>query len=471
MKVLLINPPSFQEILGNNPKVVEEERGYTPPLGLLYLAACLPEKDGFQVLVHDSQVEESSWDDIRKKVVDFAPSVVGLTAMTFTLLDVMSTVRLVREAAPEARIVIGGPHAHIYPRETMEALGADFVIQGEGEHSFRMLLEALESGSGLDSVPGLWYRDGASLKSGPQPEAIEDLDSLPFPDRRAVPYRKYSSILSSVSPVTTMFTSRGCPFRCTFCDRPHLGKRFRARSAESVVSEMKECQSLGIREILIYDDTFTVDRRRVLDVCRLYLEQGLSVGWDIRARVNTIDEETAYWLSRANCRRIHFGVEAGTEKILKTLNKGITLDEAEKAFKLARKYGMETLAYFMIGAPGETEDDIQASFRFARKLDPDYLHLTVLTPFPGTEVYRQGLEAKLFPDFWASFAARPDRAFTPLFWEEIISAERLKELVASGYKGFYFRPAYILKRLWRVRSSAELVKKAGAALKLFNWRQ
>ena len=299
----------------------------------------------------------------------------------------------------------------------------------------------------------------------------DDLDRLPFPARHLTPYPKYSSVIARRAPITTMFTSRGCPYQCIFCDRPHLGKKFRARSAKNVVDEMEACVELGIREFLVYDDTFTIQRQRVLDVCDEITRRKLDIGWDIRARVNTVDEEMLRRLRQAHCERIHYGVEAGTDRVLKVLQKGITLEQARQAFRATKRAGISTLAYFMIGAPTETREEILQTIAFARSLDPDFVHITIVTPFPGTRLYFMGLEQGRFThDFWREFAANPTTDFQPQYWEEHLTRDELQELVTHAYKSFYERPGYILRRLAQVRSVGELARKARAGVKVFLMR-
>ncbi|NQT83765.1 radical SAM protein [bacterium] len=167
-------------------------------------------------------------------------------------------------------------------------------------------------------------------------------------------------------------------------DRPHLGNKFRARGAESVVDEMEQCVKMGIHEFLMYDDTFTVRKQRVIEICREILRRRLDVGWDIRTRVDTVTPDMIKALRKAGCRGIHYGVESGTDKILKVLNKGITVEQAGEVFQFTRKAGIMVLAYFMIGCPTETRQDIEKSLRVMNSLKPDYAHITILTPFPGT---------------------------------------------------------------------------------------
>lgn len=472
MKVLLINPPRENELVGNNPPLIDEERGYNPPLGLLYLGAYLKLHSSHEVEVIDAQVENLSYPGLKSRIESVRPEVVGITAMTFTLLDVMKTVRLVKDIYSRVPVVIGGVHAFLFPAETARLPGVDFVLRGEGEENFSRLVEELTTRQKFDTIPGLVYALNGELRQNPPPPLISDLNALPFPDRTLTPYQKYSSVVAKRQPITTMFTSRGCPYRCSFCARPHLGKRFRYRSAENVAGEMEECVNLGIREFLIYDDTFTVNRLRVLGICDEIIKRDLKIGWDIRARVDCVDEEMLERLKSARCERIHYGIEAGTEKILKVLNKGINLDQARRAISLTKKAGIQTLAYFMIGSPTETREDILKTIDFALELNPDFVHITILTPFPATEIYRRGLEEGRFgEDCWRKFAENPRRGFTPPYWNENLNDEELQELLELAYKKFYTRPIYIIKELSRVRSLRELKTKAKAGLKVLRMKR
>jgi len=467
MKILLINPPAENEILGNNPVIIEEERGYNPPLGILYLAGYLEKHTTHQVEILDAQVEEMGYPELERVVASRRPDVVGITAMTFTLLDVIRTVELVKRVDRGIRVVLGGPHVQLYAEETINIPGVDYLVLGEGEMTFAQLLEQMDDPQKLEEVQGLVFRVGGRIVNTGLAPFIEDLDSLPFPARHLTPYWKYSSLLARRTPITTMFTSRGCPYRCAFCDRPHLGKRFRARSASNVVDEMEECMRLGIREFLIYDDTFTVRRRRVLEICEEIIKRKLNIGWDFRARVDTVNKELLVRLKEAHCERIHYGVEAGTDKILEVLRKGITLEQAREAFRLTREVGISTLAYFMVGSPTETREDVMQTIEFAKELDPDFVHITIFTPFPATALYKQGVEEGVLKgDFWRKFAAHPTEGFQPQYWEDLLSREELLELMVRAYKEFYTRPGYIISRLLKVRSWGEFRRKVKAGRKV-----
>lgn len=467
MKILLINPPIFNMITTMLPEVIDEERGYNPPLGILYIAAYLEKYTDFEIKILDTQVEELNYEQIKERIKKENPDVVGITAMTFTLIDVIKIAKICKTINPKIKIILGGPHVNIYPEETLQIPEIDFVVLGEGEVTAKELIENINKPENLKNIKGIVFKDGLTIINTGKRALINNLDELPFPARHLTPYQKYSSILAENSPVTTMFTSRGCPYKCLFCDRPHLGKIFRARSAKNVVDEMELCQNLGIKEILVYDDTFTIDRQRTIDVCKEYKKRGLTIGWDIRARVNTVDEEVLAELKSANCKRIHYGVEAGTQKILNVLRKGITLQQVKTAFELTKKAGIQTLAYFMIGSPKETEQDIRQTIKFAKSLKPDYVHITITTPFPATDLYYLGLQKGILPyDFWKEFAQNPKEDFKPLLWTENFSVQELYQQLRKAYRSFYYRPSYLLKKLVQIHSLEEFKRKAKAGLGL-----
>lgn len=467
MNILFVNPPRTHEIIGNNPTIIEEERGVNPPLGLLYVAAYVEKLTEFKISVVDCQAEKLDYSNLKEKIVKYKPDVVGLTAMTMTIIDVIKCIDVVKQVDSSITVVLGGPHVNLFPEETINLQGVDFLVLGEGEKTFTRLMHAINTKSSYKDITGLVFKDsGKVINTGGNP-LITDLDKLPFPARHLTSVEKYSSLLSSGKIVTTIFTSRGCPFKCSFCDRPHLGKVFRARSSQNVVDELEECVNLGITEFLFYDDTFCVDKKRVIDICNEIVKRKLPISWDIRTRINTVDEEIIKHLKKANCRGIHYGIEAGTEKILNVLNKGITIEQAKNVFNLTRKYKIPILAYFMIGSPTETLDDIQTTFKVMRELNPDYVHLTILTPFPGTKIYFDGLQKGIIKkDYWREFARNPKQDFIPPHWSEIFSKNELDELLIIGYKSFYIRPKYILRRILSLKTFTEFKKKAKAGFRV-----
>ena len=468
MNVLLINPLRKNEIIGNNPSIIEEERGYNPPLGLLYIAGYLEKYAKHNITVIDSQVEKLDYSSLESRVRSIRPDIVGITAMTMTMIDVIKTVDIVKSLDSNIKVILGGPHVHLFPEETIDLKGVDYLVLGEGEVTFKELLDSVNDKSRLRDIPGLVFKDnGKIINTGVRP-LIKNIDEVPFPARHMVSYKKYTSLLSKGNIVTTIFTSRGCPYKCTFCDRPHLGKMFRARSPENVVQELEECVKMGIDNFLFYDDTFSVNKKRVIDICKEIIKRKLSIDWDIRTRVDNVNEEMLRLMKKAGCNGIHYGIETGSEKILKVLDKGITIEQANRIFELTRKYRIPTLAYFMIGNPTETIDDINTTFKVMKMLKPDYVHLTILTPFPGTKIYFDGLKSGIIKkDYWREFAKNPSPDFVPPHWDEIFNKNELKDLLIKGYKGFYMRPSYVFKKILDLKSFNEFKKKAVAGFKVF----
>jgi radical SAM superfamily enzyme YgiQ (UPF0313 family) len=467
MKILLINPTTINIIGTNLPKALQEKGDSVPPLGLMYLAGYLEKYTDYEVKILDCQIENIDYEQLGEKIKQENPDVVGITTTTFTLIDAIKTAGIVKKTNPKIKIVLGGPHVHIYPEESVRIKEIDYCVLGEGEMPFKDLLDNLSDVKKLYNIKGIVFKDNNRIvNTGPR-DVIENLDSLPFPARHLTPYKKYFSVISSNAPITTMFTSRGCPYKCLFCDRPHLGKNFRARSAKNVVDEMEECAKMGIKEIFIYDDTFGADRQRVLDICSEIKKRNINIAWDIRTRVNTVDEEILRALKEAGCQRIHYGVEAGTQKILNALRKGITLEQAENAFKLTKKMGIQTLAYFMIGSPTETKEDILATIKFMKKINPDYAHIAITTPFPSTDLYRMILEEKIIThDVWKKFAEDPNPEFIPFILEKNLSRKELFSLIKKAYYAFYFRPSYIIKKVLQLKSFKEFIAKTKAMIAL-----
>ena len=467
MKILLINPPFEYTIQSCQPKILEEGLDFLPPLGIMYIAAYLEKETNHQVEILDTQVEQLNYEQIKEEIKKSNPDIVGITVMTFTLIDVIKTAKIAKEVNPDIKIILGGPHTIIYPEETISMPEIDFLVLGEGEKVIKELLENINQIQNLKNIKGLVFKDSDKIINTGIAKPIENLDLLPFPARHLTLYKKYFSVVSSNTPVTSMFTSRGCPYKCLFCDRPTFGKNFRSRSAKSVVSEMKQCEKMGIKEIFVYDDTFAVDRQRVLDICSEIKKENINIAWDIRTRVNTVDEEILRALKQAGCQRIHYGVESGTTKILNVLRKGITLEQVENAFKLTKKLGIQTAGYFMIGSPTETKEDVLTTIKFMKKLNPDYIHVTITTPFPATDLYQIALEQKIIDhDIWREFALNPNPDFMTPIWTKELSREELFSLLKMAYRSFYLRPNYIIKKIIKLKSLRELIKKANAALKL-----
>ncbi len=467
MKILLVQPPSDYKLRTHVPGMVESRSGALPPLSLMYLAAMM-KGTPHEVAILDCDADILNAEQVRAAIKGHNPDIVGITSTTFTIVDAVVIANLTKELFPQAKVIMGGPHGSIYPKETAAMPSIDYVLQGEGELVFPMLIEAIYKKTDELNVPGVSCKRNGEVQSSCPAGTIQDLDSIPFPDRTIIKSEKYFSLLSHHKYITTMITSRGCPYQCSFCFR-HTGKEFRAVSAERVVDEMELCKKMGFEEIFMVDDTFTVDKKRVLDICASIKRRGLKIGWDVRANVLTLmDHDIIVAMKEAGCLRIHIGVESGTAQISKVIRKHLNLDKARKTFDFIRETGMQLLTYFMIGHPTETREQVLETIEYAIDINPDFAQFSITTPFPATELYSQGLTSGFIKeDYWKRFAENPLQDFTPPYWTETLPEEELLELSALAHRRFYMRPSYILRTLKGLRSLTEFRRKAATGWSIF----
>ncbi|MFQ5685056.1 MAG: B12-binding domain-containing radical SAM protein [Candidatus Scalindua sp.] len=472
MKILLIYPPIENEVSHISLQEIDEERGFLPPLGLLYLATYLKKYSNFDVKIIDCNVDSISHNDLPKLIIDFNPDIVGISSMTHFLVDAYKIAAAVKNISNKVITVIGGPHTTIYPITTLENPNVDYTIKGEGELAFYKLVLALQKGVAeeeLSSIKGIatkfLQRKGAK-DTDIELIRIPDLDTLPIPDRTLLPYKKYYSVLSHSSNIATMITTRGCPYRCIYCDR--MGKKYRSTSAEYVLDEIESILSLGIREIFFHDDTFNIEKKRVVDICEAILDKKLKFKWDARARINCADYNQLLLMKRAGCSRISFGVESGNPNVLRNLRKGITLEQVEDVFKWCKELGISSLADFMIGSPGETMKEIQDTIKFAKRLKPDYVQFSIVCPYPDTDLYRLCLENNMIKDdVWLNFSRNPSVDFEPPIWNEHFSRHELEMITKKLFKEFYLTPRFIFNEIKKLRSMKEFKVKMKAAVNLF----
>lgn len=453
-------------ITANAPEWAEGD-GYYPALGILYIAAHLEKYSSHSVEVLDADVEGiTSYEVMEEHIRKRDPDVVGIQMMTFTARDALHTARAVKRIDKKIPVIVGGPHPNIFVNETIAFDEIDIIVLGEGEKIFTDLINRLSDNRDIADMPGIACKHNGKVTINDKKGYIEDLDTLPFPARHLTPYKKYFSMLGNHASFTTMISSRGCPFRCLFCDRAYHGKIYRGRSAQNVVQEMEECEKMGIQEIDFQDDLFTLKKDRVYEICDLLVSKKSTLKWNVRARIDTVDKELLKKMADAGCQRIYFGVEAGTPEIQKVLRKNIDLDRAKKVFKWARDNNIAALAYIILGSPTETKDHIYRTIKYMKELKPDFAHIGILTPFPHTDLYSLGLEKGLYDDYWKKYAENPFMDFTARFWEETLSRDELTELMDYAYRSFYLRPAYIISELMKVKTGKELWRKVRGGLKV-----
>jgi anaerobic magnesium-protoporphyrin IX monomethyl ester cyclase len=467
IKVVLIYPSSHDSVQTFYAFNKKQMIGYKPPQSVLILATYLRSKGFSDVHCLDAQVEQLTPEQTVDRLVTMAPDVIGITAWTDFWYPVWKTLTLARERLPSSVLVVGGPHASVYPEETLRASPADFVVAGDGEDVLLNLVDALQRGLPVPEEAGLWRKiDGQPVAPAKPFAVVSDITVIPPPDRTLLDYKRYSSVLTPSDYETTMVTSRGCPYRCVFC-KMDVQKVY-ARTAEQVVEEFRQIAALGITDVQVYDDTFTWGAARAMDICRGIIDSGIKVNWAIRDRVNRVTPELYGLLKQAGCNRVHFGVETGSPKILKASGKFITLDQVHKGMEIARSVDMTVMCYFMFGFIDETLEDAKMTVDLAKQLNPDYASFGVLIPYPGTEIYKTGLSKGLIPtDYWREFALNPRPDFRiPYVVEDILDRQTLLDLKSKATRSFYAQPHRIFRELRKLHSFSDFINKArlGAAI-------
>jgi radical SAM superfamily enzyme YgiQ (UPF0313 family) len=458
MRVLLINPP------------YEESTYISPPLGLAYIASMLRVND-HTVQVVDAPALKYDYSGIIKEIKKFSPEIVGLSAMTPTIQSAVKTAKMVKSIVADIPIIMGGVHPSIMPDETLKnTKEIDILVRGEGEKTAEELINIIESGGNIYNVSGISFRDNNRVVHNQNRPLIKNLDSIPFPARDLLPMGKYKQHIGNPTSFATIITSRGCPFNCIYCTKAIFGRIYRFRSAENVLREIEEIiHKYKVKEIDFYDDSFTVNKKRVTELCDAIIKCGIDVQWKCEARVDLVNKELLEKMKKAGCYLIAYGVETGNQELLDILKKGVTIDQIRKAFKITKEVGIETLAYIMIGIPGETRKTIKKTLNFTRALDPDYAQIAVLTPYPQTELYEMVKEkGHLIKEDWSKYAYVGDSATAVIRTDEL-SPEDLADELKRITKAFYLRPKYILKQL-RKSTSAYAVKRNISGLKsILKW--
>lgn len=355
-----------------------------PPLGVSYIAASL-QKAGHNVHLIDCTFLDKK-EALRQALVVKA-EVVGIYCMV-TMMD--ECFWFAEQLRAQSRLLVtGGPLPTCDPEPFLEHF--DVVVRGEGEQTMLELLRAHEDASGLDDVAGIVYRKDSKLTITPERVFTKELDKIPFPSRELLPnesYIRYGKKKYGYS-ITTVMSTRGCPFRCEFCSNVVFGGSYRERSPENVVDEIEAALAFGYDRISFADDVFTMKKDRVVRVCREIKRRGLHFNWECLGRVDALDYPTALEMKEAGCTRIFFGIESGNEEILELMNKKITTEEARRAVIAAHQAGLQVGAFFILCYPGDTDDTVLETLHFTTSLLLDYIGVSMPYPLPGTDLYKR----------------------------------------------------------------------------------
>lgn len=478
MKIVLINPPQLYAktlILG-----------VTPPLGLLYLASSLKQA-GHEPVIIDSIVEAVtniyqisggiagrglSFNDIISRIPDDA-GLIGISNLFSCVFPLVRELTMeIKKVYPAIPVVVGGAHPSAAPIETVSEPSIDFVVIGEGDKTIIELVDNIKEYNAIKEIDGLAYKDEKGIPSlNPKTKFIENLDSIPFPARELIPLEKYyktgEAHGSTQDRWTPIVSSRGCPYQCTFCASP---RRYRARTAEDVLDEIEECiKKYNITEFHFEDDNFTLSKKRTIEICTGILKRKLKIRWQtpngIRASVT--DEEMLDVMKEAGCHHITVAPESGSDRVLnEIIRKQQDMSKVTAVVRYASKIGMKTAAYFLIGLPGETIDDVEMSIDYAcelAKVGLDEVAVGNFVPLPGSELYEKLVKEGRFNNAdWKSLMSMGD-FFKAKSWSEHIPSERLDKLRIKAYLKFYltkgiYHPFKVIRSVVNVIRGKEELK-------------
>ncbi len=435
MDVLLINPNSRKE------DSVEEIPLVTPPINLMYAAQSM-ENSGYDVSILDSFAMNMGQQEILRHVRQEDPEVVGIPLYSSDLSRMHTLTKMIKDENPERKIFFAGHHATALHKEVMEQFpNVDYLVRGEGEFSSVKLLDAIENESDLSKIKGISYREDKKNFHNPEDNPIGDLDDVAIPNRRFINKKLYHSKMSKRDNVDVIITTRGCPYKCTFCAKLTEDFRsYRERSIPNVIEEMQLIQENGINGLEIYDEIFTIKRKRVMEFIDAVKKEKLDFEFRIRTRATHVDDEMLRGLSKIGCSTISYGVESGNQQILNNIKKETTTKIIEDAFRRTEKNNINVLGFFMIGNKGETPQTIRETIDFAKRLNPLFATFGVLHPYPATMDY---VEAKLNKSLQGDYAP-----FKPMPWIKLPWTKDIKQLYDfsdKAYEEYYKRPKYIAK--------------------------
>lgn len=467
MKIALIHYDVSR--IANEPgnKTVMKHFGHMPNIQLLYVAAVLEQLDQ-EIEYYDMVGMGIDEAELERRLKRFDPDIVCLSIFTSHFHTAMSYARLMKQYLPRTKVLIGGVHSSIYPTETLEFIPEiDYACVGEAEMVLPEFFRRQAANESFEGMKGLVWRDGSGKiqYNGPA-DLCMDLDATPFPARHLVPNEVYFNFISTYRNYTVFNTSRGCPHRCIFCEAG--GTKWRARSAKNVFDEFVEChEKFGIREIDVFDSSFTVSKKRVLELCAMLEKSGLSktMRWDVRSRVDTIDEEMLDALKAAGCYRIFYGIESADPVILEKLRKGIKISRVEEIIRKTDKVGISAFGYFLLGAPGETMETAEKTIAFAKTLPLDFAIFNCLTAFPKTELYEKYYLPYVENDFWADYIQKdkPVEDFMGRPWTDISHVD-LQRMAHKAMNEYYFRPSQLWRAVRTVRSFDQFVRYTNAGI-------
>lgn len=443
--ILFVNTPScFSSYSGTRVNAVVQ----VYPLLSHAILAAVGRENGHRVAILDLGIIRDWQNVLSERIKQIKPDTICMSSTTPLFPEVAEVSFFIRELiGNNVTLIVGGPHATALPEESLQQSAFDVLVAGEGEKAFTALLNA----ASYKGIPGVYYKDGKNINSTPGYSVVEDIESLPYPafDLYDLSIYKCPKILNKLSPMVNYMTSRGCAWRCSFCNKNIYGTKMRFKSPEFVIEEIKYMLTLGIKEIRIIDDMFTADMKRAKKICELIVQNNLKFPWTLAAglRVDKIDLEFLTLAKKAGLYQVALGFESGDQKSLDSIAKGITIEQSYGAMELVKKAKIESVGFFMFGLPTDTEESLKKTIAFAKKLSPTYAKVTITIPFPGTRLYEEYEKKGLIKSRdWAKYNLH---SAAHIFQHPNLSIKTLDRYYNKFYYSYYLRPSYLFNTFFR----------------------
>ena len=436
--IIFINPP--YERIAPGYSFIKTMTSKVPALGLLHLAAQV-RQDGYSPTIIESDVQGLSAAQVAARVIHAKPAYVGITLFTVGVWLASELSRRIKAVCPDIIILVGGPHISSMGLETMQRFPEfDIAVIGEGETILSQLLARLDAGQSPADVPNLIYRENGQIRSTRRQSIRSPMDDLPMPAWDLLPGfpRAYTPAVYSYprGPVGTIAASRGCPFHCSFCDTSTFGAEVRAYSPLNVFQQMLYLQKRwGVNHVLFVDDLFVASPKRTRELCRLIIENRLKMTWTCSARVDCVKPPLLRLMKQAGCWEIEFGLETGSNELLKKMEKQARVERGEQAVNWTHEAGIRTKGLFMLGYPGENMETIKLTKALVKRLPMHVMNLTKFTPYPGSPIYQDLYGTKMRDDHWERM-----NGMNFLWAPEGISIEELDRQYQEVIRCFYRRP-------------------------------
>ena len=470
MKIYFINPPADEGV-----KQVREGRcmqragawtAIWTPISLA-LCAAVVRKEGIEVKLTDCIVEDISFPHLQKMIEGYRPELVVINAVTPSIESDLSTVRWIKKIDHHIKTAVIGIHGTALPDNCFEIEPElDYVVRGEPEYTVCDIALAIRDSKEIPTIAGISYQVSGEIFHNQERAAIKNLDELPFPAWDLIRRDKYRMPFTN-KKFLLVATSRGCPYRCTFCaDNAYYGKKLRLKSPQRVVDELAwDKEKFGIDEFLFWTESFTINKEFSQDVAEEIIKRGLKVSWVCNSRVDNVDKDMLKRFKEAGCWMIGYGVESGNQRVLDSVNKEIKLEQTVQAINLAKACGLDVTAHCILGFPGETKETVKQTIRFVKKLDIDFAQFYCAVPFPGSELYNLSRKKGwINTSNWRRF----EQNYSVLNTGSI-TAEEIMRLRSKAIKAFYLRPKIIFRTLRRIKSWTGLKKFISMVKDFLTW--